>query len=529
MPAQDVNDAWRGWSANHDHIGEIFAEFIDNALSMRLPNPALEDEILIKWTYTPLDDFAMVTISDKLGGMIDPTAAWTVGNRQNQTGPLNEHGYGFKHSIASANPGNDNWKFWTRTAANIANDEFCYYEAPYDWGTDPVLVSRGALGTTDDWPGGPEAGTIFQFRCNLAKFKGLRTALGIGGNAPAGPSGYSANLEAYLGFVYGSAIDNNDINIKIKPDSPAPDENGTLRPWYRVRAGLYPANYSIYQQPAGGIGGAFTQIKGTATHAFDGIHPITYTYEAIQVNSSPPTDWRKPFYQRNSKNRGLEIRLNGRVLAYGLFDRSIWNRESHPLFNAFVFRIDLQANQLNKQYIPSTKTTKSGMQITDELLELFRAARNHCPNMDLFKTATENTNESVMKEKLVRVLERGATPGNNIVVQRETPSWDACSLDIHSTHQGLNRTFAYECKKGRAKALDLYQLVMYCDWLHEQGHTADGGILVANQYSPDIPAIIASMMARGYHTPLSMDSWEVLTADGTPPYGNTSPGIPPVL
>ena len=40
MPAQLVSDAWRGWSANHDHVGEIFAEFIDNALALRISNAA---------------------------------------------------------------------------------------------------------------------------------------------------------------------------------------------------------------------------------------------------------------------------------------------------------------------------------------------------------------------------------------------------------------------------------------------------------------------------------------------------------
>jgi len=519
MPAQDVTDAWRGWSANHDHVGEIFAEFIDNALSMKLANNALPDEIKISWDYNANDNYATVTIEDQLGGMPDPVSAWTVGNRGNQVGPLNEHGYGFKHSIAAANPSNDGWWFWTRTQQDIDQNEFHYYAAPYDWLTDPQVVDRNNLGGIEDWPGAAAAGTVFRFRCDLAKFKGLKTALGIGGNRPDEPATYSLNLEAYLGFLYGSAIQNNDISILIHPNIPSAGENG-MRAWYRVRSAIYPANYEIFQQPQGG---GWAQITGQGHHAFDGVHPIAYEYEAIQVNPPPGVDWRKPFYQRNAKNRGLEIRLNGRVLAYGMFNSAIFSAVSHPSFNAFVFRINLLANQQNKEFIPKTKTTKSGMQITDELLELFACVQNHCPNMALFQTAVETTSEEEMKDYLQPVLEAAATPGNNIVVQREYNVWDSCSLDIHSVHQGSNEIYAYECKKGRARALDLYQLIMYCDGLHEQGHAANYGILVANQYAPDIPTIIQTMAANGYHTPLQITSWETLTTLQNEPYGNFNP------
>ena len=526
MPAQLVSDAWRGWSANHDHVGEIFAEFIDNALALRISNAALPDEIKITWDFDANIDpnNAIVTISDQLGGMVNPIAAWTVGNQQNQVGPLNEHGYGFKHSIAAANPENNAWWFWTRTDQNITNDEFHYYQAPYDWNTDPRIVDQNNLQGTENWPGDQGSGTVFRFNCSIAKFKGIRSALGIGGVPPGDPSSYVMNLEAYLGFLYGPALDNGDISIVITPNQPYADENGAMRHRCRVRDACYPANHDHYQIQ---VGNNWQAIQGNSQWSFDGVHQIPYEYEAIRVLSPPAIDWRKPFYQRNAKNAGLEIRLNGRVLAYGLFDSSIFSVAPHPLFNAFVFRINLLADQNNKQYIPSTKTTKSGMQITDELLELFACVQNHCPNMDIFKTATENTTETVMTDHLQTILEGAATQQNPIVVQREYGVWDSTRLDIHSTQQGQQVITAYECKKGRANALDLYQLRMYCDGLHDQGNPANVGILVANQYAPDVVQIMQNLNNNNYHTTLELHTWQTLTGVQIAPYGDANPVVGP--
>ena len=219
--------------------------------------------------------------------------------------------------------------------------------------------------------------------------------------------------------------------------------------------------------------------------------------------------------------------MNGRVLAYGLFDSAIFGQTPHPLYNAFVFRINLLADQHNKQYVPSTKTTKSGMQITDELLELYACVQNHCPNMNIFKTATENTTETVMKDHLETILLGQATQQNPIVVQREFPVWDNTRLDIHSTHQGQQTIIAYECKKGRATALDLYQLIMYCDGLHLQGNPADVGILVANQYAPDVVQIMQQKNGANYHTILERHTWQELTGNQLEPYNDNIPVVGP--
>jgi RecB family endonuclease NucS len=147
--------------------------------------------------------------------------------------------------------------------------------------------------------------------------------------------------------------------------------------------------------------------------------------------------------------------------------------------------------------------------------------------MDIFKTATENTTETVMKDHLETILQGQATQQNPIVVQREYGVWDSTSLDIHSTHQGQQTIIAYECKKGRACALDLYQLIMYCDGLHQQGNPADVGILVANQYAPDVVQIMQQKNGANYHTTLERHTWQDLTGLNIVPYGDANPVVGP--
>ena len=143
--------------------------------------------------------------------------------------------------------------------------------------------------------------------------------------------------------------------------------------------------------------------------------------------------------------------------------------------------------------------------------------------MDIFKTAIENTNEKVMKELLTDILVGQSTQKNPVIVQTETQVWDSTRLDIHTTKQGTNIITAYECKKGRASALDLYQLIMYCDGLHEKGTPADLGVLVANQYAPDILDIIQTFSNNSYHTPLELHTWQDLTGLRHPLMETVSP------
>jgi DNA topoisomerase VI, subunit B len=63
-------------------------------------------------------DTYSVTIEDNGTGIKDISAAFSIGNRNGQESPLNEHGYGMKHALAAANKSNDSWKVVTKLSDN---------------------------------------------------------------------------------------------------------------------------------------------------------------------------------------------------------------------------------------------------------------------------------------------------------------------------------------------------------------------------------------------------------------------------
>ncbi len=56
-----------------------------------------------------------VSIEDNGTGIADLAPVMTLGDLSKREGPLNEHGFGLKHALAHANPGNDAWHLMTRT------------------------------------------------------------------------------------------------------------------------------------------------------------------------------------------------------------------------------------------------------------------------------------------------------------------------------------------------------------------------------------------------------------------------------
>ena len=72
---------------------------------------------------------------------------------------------------------------------------------------------------------------------------------------------------------------------------------------------------------------------------------------------------RHRYYKHNVKSIGCEIRVNGRMLAYPLFEE-IWGKERNGVYNSFWGVIDIKGK---REHLPATSTTKTGLQENDSL------------------------------------------------------------------------------------------------------------------------------------------------------------------
>ena len=101
----EADELWNGIGGHFDSLGQIINEFLDNSISNLVGNNV---EIRnIRLTLQELEAGRVnVIIEDTGTGVLDLDRAFRLGCTSSGDSPLNEHGFGLKHAMASANPSN---------------------------------------------------------------------------------------------------------------------------------------------------------------------------------------------------------------------------------------------------------------------------------------------------------------------------------------------------------------------------------------------------------------------------------------
>lgn len=113
-----ASELWDGIGGHFDSLGQIINEFLDNSISNFAANVQTSRNIIVGLRELA-DDRVKITVEDTGTGIKDLDAAFTLGNQTAGETPLNEHGFGLKHALASANPANDAWAIYTRTKEDL--------------------------------------------------------------------------------------------------------------------------------------------------------------------------------------------------------------------------------------------------------------------------------------------------------------------------------------------------------------------------------------------------------------------------
>lgn len=208
IPNED--ELWRGIGGIFDSFKDMIAELVDNSLANIRANN--EREII----FTPLviidicmeGDLVSVSIEDNGTGIKSIESAFRIGDKSGQEDTLNEHGFGLKHSLASANPENDNWGIYTRNESDLKNNQYRCVKAPYRFKKNIETKSI----TEEKWPGLLNStGTLISFKCKKEFF----FTLNKGVQGKAGFDRCIKYLEEDLGYIYAGPIDNKEITIII--------------------------------------------------------------------------------------------------------------------------------------------------------------------------------------------------------------------------------------------------------------------------------------------------------------------------
>lgn len=450
----NADELWEGIGGTFDIFTEVIAEPTDNAISNIIANNVFNSSIVIT-VNEDYEDMILVKIEDSGTGIKNLESALTFGSKKCQEYVLNEHGFGLKHSLASANPINDCWAIYTKTKKDLCNGIYKVVKAPYRFDKkEEIIVEKD-----NPWPGVFEGtGTIVEFKCSKEFFNTIQK--GINGKA-----GFIKCLDYLcedLGFLYSGYILNGKINIIVRSESSDYNKKvSAVRPEW---VGYYKPNKGIENVDLGG-----------------GIVKIQYIFGEIKES-----EYIK-YYQKNQSTCGAEIRINGRVVLKNVF-KDIWQLENHPHYNHFLACFNIISEV--KERLPRTKTNKSGIRIGDEKFEkLYQWIRS------IFPTPPRSLSGAVSEKELIEKLELNKnTHIDNPVkcIQKDFLVFNKVGcpvkLDLY-VFDGFEISI-YEAKKDVADVQDLYQLIMYWDGCVLDGINPNKGKLIASSFPKGLESLV---------------------------------------
>lgn len=487
-----ADELWAGIGGHFDSLGQIINEFIDNSISNFAGNQTMTRNIIISLVETAVNGDVTISIEDSGTGIKKLNETFTLGSCAAAESPLNEHGFGLKHALASANPKNDSWVIYTRTQEDMDVQQFKKIEAPYKIEDFSAKICKN-----EKWPGKLNGtGTIICFTCKREMYKTI--ARGLKGS-------WSKLLPIAdilcedIGFIYSGIIEENKASITLD----IVDANG-----YHINrsVGAVKPDWEDYIKP------------GSGSQDVDlGNGKVTIEYQFGKLSKK---QGRKEFdnatankyYQKSMSTSGVEIRINGRVLCYNLF-KEIWGMEKHNSYNYLLIAINLKSEDRNA--LPKTRTSKNGLREGDERLEkLYEWIRSNLnePQKDV---ALADHETDLFEELCKRMNQYDPDPGKIIKTEMEVfvstgNIKDRVRLDLY--YKNSYGITIYEGKKDATTSKDVYQLRMYWDGLVYDGIKPTKGILLATSHSNSVQELIAIVNtmcdANGNQYVFEVKTWE---------------------
>lgn len=451
----DSNEIWKGIGGHFDSLGQIIAEFIDNSLANIISTTPTNRNITIH--FEDQGTKVKVSIEDTGSGISNLAEAFRLGGRAIKQGPMNEHGFGMKHALASANPDNNDWIVCTRTKDNFDSGFYSKITAPY---LIHHLPADKISCEYEPWPGQFNGtGTYVSFACSRELFNTIR--LGIPGQ-PSFQTIISYLIED-LGFWYSGLIQRNASAFTVSWKT-----NGATGSSQVVA--IKPSWQQFY-------------TPGEGREEFDlGNGRVELFFAFGAMNDS---GYRK-YYKRNMSTSGLEIRLNGRVLAYNLF-KEVWNKEKHNMYNHLLVTVDIVSDKPDR--LPPTRTSKNGFRQGDPRLEaLYDWVRRHMPNPP--KEIADVNDERDLFDELQNQKNYHVPDPKTVLTEQFvfTAIGERIRVDLYLAYS--DKVIIYEGKKDDTTVKDIYQLKMYWDGAIIDGLNPTNGILIASRHPNSVKTMV---------------------------------------
>ena len=473
----DSQVIWESWGKNHFNFTTLLCEFVDNSISNFIANPKLPNKsVLIKLKLSEDKKNVAVSIEDNGAGINDFSGAFSPGDKNRKTDSfLNEHGFGLKNALATANPENNIWKVLSRKKTDFKKGVVNIVKAPCRMTYDGNKFSGESKKM--NWPGFfNSSGTLIMFSCPRTLFDSVSPrSIKFDYNAE--------QLLEELSVIYRPFL--KDVTIRVISE----DHQGIItenecevifpnKPWNRKDRLLKPSSF---------LNTMFNRFSNPSTFKANN-KKIEVECEFYAYENRPECKKRKKYYKHNVSSQGVEIRSNGRLISYPVMEE-IWRVVPDNYYNLFWGVINIKGDI---KFLPSTSTTKTGYVPSDPVYkEVIQKVGELFPSQFLPKTGKKNKKKNTSeKQKRARWLEKlskwekvkSAKPEFPVFEELDLKSERIGSLDALLFDENDNVVLV-ENKKEKSKLLDFYQLVMYWDgYVFDKEKSPNKAILIANEH-----------------------------------------------
>lgn len=459
----ESNDLWDGIGGHFSTLSQVIEELIDNSVSNFQSNVNLNHRSVFIH-FEDLGDFVNVKLEDTGSGIENFKSAFKLGDRSSGTSALNEHGFGLKHALASANPENNGWNVYTRTKDEITSNKVKKVKAPYKFEKFGVYILDFNQINFPSQINNQSTGTIVEFKVTKHFFKSM------GRHGAKDSMTVISHLVEDLGFVYCNLIKKVLVNITVQLDDYDRLQVETVEPILRAKL---KEGEGVERVDLGLMGGG------------DRTGEVAIEYKFMTIDKREQTQLhriRPVHYVASQKTQGVEVRINGRMIENNIL-WDVWGVEKHNSYNNFLVQINLI--HVNSKSLPTTRSSKNGFRREDiKLIGLFNWIRKKCPEPYENKY---DRKESSLVEDLANKYENtllGRVSGNLEVIRYEKLFIDSDEIiSVHLRLSFLNNFTIFETKKSKSKVNDLYNLKLYWDSYVMEGKQPTEAILLSTEHT----------------------------------------------
>ena len=396
-------------------------------------------------------------------------SALDLGNPPTSSSRLNEHGFGMKNALATLTNAEHDWTIWTKKKGT---SDIISVSGPYDGEMTIKLHSK--------FPERFEGNDISTLTYAQVPLFVMQSVQGKGRK--------SGNLDTlkiwlieHLSVMYRGLL-------KYNPDLRGAPLNITLT----TIANGSESNYVIQEAE---IDYSEQYVKDITVELNGNMVKCKYIYGRLPKERMPDSvTIRGPggakkipyqyYYQKNQHTQGIDVSINGRVIANFCLE-NIWTNEvRHNRFNRFVGELIIP--ELPRGVL-TTVNNKSAFNDNDES---WRALFDEIKKFKPLDDGTTSESEAELRKKWAKKL-NDTNPED--VVDQEHYVWETGTrIDVYRRDKAEEVTI-YELKIGKAEPINVYQLLMYWDGLVLKGEQPYKGILLVKECSDVIKTMIKTV------------------------------------